>query len=31
MPSSPEEFAVYLAQDQAKWGKVVRAIGFKAE
>lgn len=31
MPSSPEEFAVYLAQDQAKWGAVVRAIGFKAE
>jgi len=31
MPSSPEEFAVYLAQDQAKWGKVVKAIGFKAE
>jgi tripartite-type tricarboxylate transporter receptor subunit TctC len=31
MPSSPEEFAVYLAQDQAKWGRVVRAIGFKAE
>jgi tripartite-type tricarboxylate transporter receptor subunit TctC len=31
MPSSPEEFAVYLAQDQAKWGKVVKTIGFKAE
>ena len=31
MPSSPEEFSVYLAQDQAKWGKVVKAIGFKAE
>ena len=31
MPSSPEEFAVYLAQDQAKWGRVVKAIGFKAE
>jgi tripartite-type tricarboxylate transporter receptor subunit TctC len=31
MPSSPEEFAVYLAQDQAKWGRVVRSIGFKAE
>lgn len=31
MPSSPEEFAVYLAQDQAKWGGVVKAIGFKAE
>ena len=31
MPSSPEEFAVFLAQDQAKWGRVVKAIGFKAE
>ena len=31
MSSSPEEFAVYLAQDQAKWGRVVKAIGFKAE
>ena len=31
MSSSPEEFAAYLAQDQAKWGRVVKAIGFKAE
>jgi len=31
MPSSPEEFSVYLAQDQAKWGRVVKTIGFKAE
>jgi len=31
MPSSPEEYAVYLAQEQRKWGAVVRAIGFKAE
>jgi tripartite-type tricarboxylate transporter receptor subunit TctC len=31
MPSSPEEFAVYLAHDQAKWSGVVKAIGFKAE
>ena len=31
MPSSPEEYAVYLAQEQEKWGKVVKAIGFKAE
>jgi tripartite-type tricarboxylate transporter receptor subunit TctC len=31
MPSSPEEFAVFIAQDQAKWGSVVKAIGFKAE
>jgi tripartite-type tricarboxylate transporter receptor subunit TctC len=31
MPSSPDEFAVYLKQDQAKWSAVIRAIGFKAE
>lgn len=31
MPSSAEEFSVYLAQDQAKWSAVVRAIGFKAD
>ena len=31
MPSSSEEFAAYLTQDQAKWGAVVRAIGFKAD
>jgi len=31
MPSSPEEFSVYLAQDQAKGSAVVRAIGFKAD
>ena len=31
MSSSPEQFAVYLAQDQAKWQRVVKAIGFKAE
>lgn len=31
MPSSPEEYAVYIAQEQKKWGAVVRAIGFKAE
>ena len=31
MPSSPEEYAVYLVQEQRKWGAVVKAIGFKAE
>ena len=31
MPSSPEEYAVYIAQEQRKWGAVVKAIGFKAE
>ena len=31
MPSSPEEFVVYLKQDQSKWSAVIKAIGFKAE
>ncbi|MSQ63775.1 MAG: tripartite tricarboxylate transporter substrate binding protein [Betaproteobacteria bacterium] len=31
MPSSPEEYAVYLVQEQKKWGAVVKAIDFKAE
>jgi tripartite-type tricarboxylate transporter receptor subunit TctC len=31
MPSSPEEYAVYVSQEQKKWGAVVKAIGFKAE
>ncbi|MSQ89586.1 MAG: tripartite tricarboxylate transporter substrate binding protein [Betaproteobacteria bacterium] len=31
MPSAPEEYAVYLVQEQKKWGAVVKAIGFKAE
>jgi len=31
MPSSPEEYTVFLAQEQKKWGAVVKAIGFKAE
>lgn len=31
MPSSPEEYAAFLVQEQKKWGGVVRAVGFKAE
>jgi tripartite-type tricarboxylate transporter receptor subunit TctC len=31
MPSSPEEYGVFITYEQAKWGKVVKAIGFKAE
>lgn len=31
MPSTPEEYAIYIAQEQRKWGAVVKAIGFKAE
>jgi tripartite-type tricarboxylate transporter receptor subunit TctC len=28
-PSTPEEFAAFLAAEQAKWSKIVQAIGFK--
>jgi tripartite-type tricarboxylate transporter receptor subunit TctC len=31
MPSSPEEYAAFIAEEQKKWSAVVRAIGFKAE
>lgn len=31
MPSSPEEYAVFIVQEQKKWSAVVKAIGFKAE
>jgi tripartite-type tricarboxylate transporter receptor subunit TctC len=28
-PSTPEEYAAFLAAEQVKWSKIVRAIGFK--
>jgi len=28
-PSTPEEYAAFLAVEQAKWGAIVKAIGFK--
>ena len=28
-PSTPEEYSAFLASEQAKWGAVIRAIGFK--
>ena len=31
MPSSPEEFGVFLAQDQAKWSKVIKDAKIKLE
>ena len=31
MPLTPEEYGVYVAREQAKWGKLVKAIGFKAD
>src|SRR5881394_265232 len=30
-PSSPQEYAQYVDSEQAKWGKIVKAIGFKEE
>jgi len=29
--SSPEEFAAHLDREQAKWGKVIKQRGIKAE
>lgn len=31
LPSSPEEYQVFVAAEQAKWSKVVAAIGFKQQ
>jgi len=28
-PSTPEEYSAFLSAEQAKWGAIVRAIGFK--
>src|SRR5579871_708690 len=30
-PSSPQEYAAFVASEQAKWSKIVTAIGFKEE
>ena len=30
-PSSPQEYASYLEAEQAKWGKIVKAIGLKID
>ncbi|MBV9189708.1 MAG: tripartite tricarboxylate transporter substrate binding protein, partial [Betaproteobacteria bacterium] len=30
-PSTPHEYATFLAAEQAKWSKIVQAIGFKEE
>jgi len=30
-PSAPQEYAKFLAAEQAKWSKIVQAIGFKEE
>ena len=28
-PSSPQEYAAFVAAEQAKWGRIIKAIGFK--
>ncbi|MGB7543032.1 MAG: tripartite tricarboxylate transporter substrate binding protein [Burkholderiales bacterium] len=28
-PSTPEEYAVFLSEEQARWSAIIRAIGFK--
>jgi len=30
-PSTPQEYATFLGAEQAKWSKIVQAIGFKEE
>jgi hypothetical protein len=30
-PGSPQDYAAFLADEQAKWSKVVTAIGFKEQ
>jgi tripartite-type tricarboxylate transporter receptor subunit TctC len=30
-PTTPQEYATFLEREQAKWGKVVTAIGFKEQ
>jgi tripartite-type tricarboxylate transporter receptor subunit TctC len=31
MPGTPAEFGTFLASETDKWGKVIRALGIKAE
>ncbi|MGE5639468.1 MAG: Bug family tripartite tricarboxylate transporter substrate binding protein [Clostridia bacterium] len=30
-PSTPEEYRAFLAEEQARWGRIIRAIGFKEQ
>ena len=30
-PTSTEEYAVFLAAEQARWGGIIKAIGFKED
>jgi tripartite-type tricarboxylate transporter receptor subunit TctC len=31
IPSTPAEYAAFIDSEQAKWGPVVKAIGFKQQ
>jgi N-acetylglutamate synthase/N-acetylornithine aminotransferase len=30
-PGTPQEYAQFVAAEQAKWGRIVTAIGFKEQ
>jgi len=30
-PSTPEEYAAFLAEEQARWSTIIKAIGFKED
>ena len=30
-PGTPQEYAKFVAAEQAKWGRIVTAIGFKEQ
>jgi hypothetical protein len=30
-PGTPQDYAAFLANEQAKWSKIVSAIGFKEQ
>ena len=31
IPNTPEEYAAFLKQEHARWGRVVKDLGLKAE
>ena len=31
MGSTPEEYAAFLAEEQARWSAIIKAIGFKED
>jgi len=28
-PSTPEEYSAFVSEEQAKWGAIIKTIGFK--